>query len=122
VNTVGEALRTAREARQLTVEDVRGALGIPAHYIEALESGTARMIADEYYLIPFLRRYADYLELDGPMAVARFLSEASRGEAAASRGFSTLREPRWVPRWMWGAVAVGVAAALAAAVWLSSGS
>lgn len=79
----GEDLRQAREARSLSLEDVRGALGIPLHYLQAMENGSSRLVADEFYLIPFLRRYAEFLDLDPATTVAQFLSDAAREEARA---------------------------------------
>lgn len=64
----------------MSVEDVRSALGIPLHYLQAMESGKSRLVADEFYLIPFLRRYAEFLDLDPASTVAQFLSEAARQE------------------------------------------
>ncbi len=78
---VGEVLRQQRESRSMSLEDVRGALGIPLHYLQAMESGKSRLVADEFYLIPFLRRYADFLELDPATTVGQFLAEAAREEA-----------------------------------------
>ena len=60
---VGEVLRQQRESRSLSLEDVRSALGIPLHYLQAMENGKSRLVADEFYLIPFLRRYAEFLDL-----------------------------------------------------------
>jgi cytoskeletal protein RodZ len=113
-------LRSTRESRQLSLEDVRGALGIPIHYIEALE-GQTRLIADEFYLIPFLRRYADYLELDGATAVAGFLAESSRNEAAAVRSMRQPAERKRVPGWAWAVGGAGVVAAVAWFAWSASG-
>ncbi|MEW6269062.1 MAG: helix-turn-helix domain-containing protein [Thermodesulfobacteriota bacterium] len=83
VAKVGEVLRQTRESRSLSLDEVRSALGIPMHYLQAMESGSTSLVADEFYLIPFLRRYAEYLELDPASTVAQFLGEAAREEARA---------------------------------------
>jgi cytoskeletal protein RodZ len=83
VGKVGEVLRQQRESRSMSLEDVRSTLGIPLHYLQAMEGGKSRLVADEFYLIPFLRRYADFLELDAASTVGQFLSEAAREEGRA---------------------------------------
>jgi cytoskeletal protein RodZ len=83
VGKVGEVLRQQRESRSLSLEDVRSALGIPLHYLQAMEGGKSRLVADDFYLIPFLRRYAEFLELDAATTVGQFLAEAARDEARA---------------------------------------
>lgn len=113
---VGEVLRHKRESRSLALEDVRSALGIPLHYLQAMESGGSTLVADEFYLIPFLRRYAEYLDLDPASTVAQFLAEAAREEASAG-----VARPSEVPSagrgpWLVGGI-VGVAV-VAAALWL----
>jgi cytoskeletal protein RodZ len=80
VATVAEELRTRREERGLTREGVREQLGIPVHYVEAMEGAGTPLIADEFYLIPYLRRYAEFLESNPSMVVARFLAESGRDQ------------------------------------------
>jgi len=84
VGKVGEVLRQQRESRSMSLEDVRGALGIPLHYLQAMEGTKSRLVADQFYLIPFLRRYADFLELDPASTVGQFLGEAAREEGRAT--------------------------------------
>ena len=115
--TIGESLRSARQSRQLSLDDIRGTLGIPLHYLEAMEGRESGLIADQFYLVPFLRRYADYLELDGATVVARFLDESVRSEAAAASTATARAERRASRRWLlWVGATVG-AAAIAWAAW-----
>jgi len=111
VGKVGDVLRQTRESRSLSLDEVRGALGIPMHYLQAMESGSTRLVADEFYLIPFLRRYAEFLELDPASTVAQFLGEAAREE---SRG-GTPGTAEGGRSWLLGGI-VGVAV-LAIALW-----
>ena len=116
---VGEVLRQQRESRSLSLEDVRGALGIPLHYLQAMESGKSRLVADEFYLIPFLRRYAEFLDLDPATTVGQFLAEAAREEGRGG-GLKLDQSPaanRWVLLGALGLVIVAVGLWLA----LSSG-
>lgn len=115
---VGEVLRQQRESRSMSLDDVRGALGIPLHYLQAMEGGKSRFVADEFYLIPFLRRYADFLDLDPATTVGQFLAEAAREESRGG-GPKPDRSPagnRWL---LIGAVALVI---VAVGVWLALSS
>lgn len=114
---VGEVLRQQRESRSLSLEDVRSALGIPLHYLQAMENGKSRLVADEFYLIPFLRRYAEFLDLDPAVTVAQFLGDAAREE---SRG-GALRavEGQHGSQWLW--IAIGGGLVVIVALWLILG-
>ena len=72
------------------------------------------LVADEFYLVPFLRRYAEFLERDPTTTVSRFLSEAARGEEA-SLATSRKRLPMIPTVWM--LVVGGAALAAAALAW-----
>lgn len=80
---LGEILRRAREERGLGIEEVRVGAGVPSHYVVAIEEGRSPLVADEVYVIPWLRRYAEFLDLDVPAVVGRFLAEAERADTAA---------------------------------------
>lgn len=101
----------------MSLEDVRSALGIPLHYLQAMESGKSRLVADEFYLIPFLRRYAEFLDLDPATTVAQFLGDAAREESrgGAIRGVEVQRGSQW----LW--IAVGGAVVVIVALWLILG-
>ncbi len=77
LRSVFTALRQAREQRDISLQDAAQAANIPVHYLQALETGQqdSRVLADPVYLIPFLRRYAVYLDLDPDGAVRQFLAE-----------------------------------------------
>lgn len=110
---IAEELRGRREERGLTAQAVREQLGIPLPYLEAMEGRGAALIADEFYLIPYLRRYAEFLELNPGTVVARFLAES-----AAEAPRSSIR-PQKSGRTAW-VVAGGIAAVVVAlAVWLA---
>lgn len=114
---VGEVLRQQRESRSLSLEDVRSALGIPLHYLQAMESGKSRLVADEFYLIPFLRRYAEFLDLDPAVTVAQFLGDAAREESrgGAIKGV----DAEQANQWLW--IAIGGAIVVIVALWLILG-
>jgi cytoskeletal protein RodZ len=76
--TLGQVLTSAREKRGLTREAVVKETHIPAHYLRMLESDDYRLISDELYLLPFLRKYAGFLELDQEDAAMRLVREVQR--------------------------------------------
>lgn len=103
----------------MSLEDVRGALGIPLHYLQAMEGGKSRLVADEFYLIPFLRRYAEFLDLDPVTTVGQFLAEAAREEARG--GGLKIERSGGANRWILiGAVGLLIVAAGLWLVWSSS--
>lgn len=64
MDSIGEKLIAAREARRLTLKDVSKDTNIVLMYIEALENEEFDKFPGETYLIGFLRTYAEYLKLD----------------------------------------------------------
>ena len=71
--SLGAILRSAREARAMTVREVSERIRIPARYLTMLEANDYGAIADELYLLPFVRSYADFLGLEAGALSARFL-------------------------------------------------
>lgn len=61
---LGQQLRTAREARELTIEDVEQSLRIRARFLEAFEAGAYEDLPGAVQARGFLRNYARFLKLD----------------------------------------------------------
>jgi transcriptional regulator with XRE-family HTH domain len=72
VESIGEKLRAAREARRLTPKDVAKETNMVTKYIEALENEEFDKFPGETYIIGFLRSYADYLKLDADELVQQY--------------------------------------------------
>src|SRR6185437_6592998 len=103
--SLGKTLAAARERRGLSRADVVADTRIPAHYVAMIESSDYGLISDQLYLMPFLRRYAAFLNLDGEEVAMRFVREVQRAEGAAVPRMSeplALRNHRRTP---WGRVA-----------------
>lgn len=64
MESIGEKLRNAREAKKLSLKDVARETNIPPRYVEALEDEEFEKFPGETYVIGFLRSYVDYLKLD----------------------------------------------------------
>jgi cytoskeletal protein RodZ len=64
VESLGEKIKTAREARGLDFDQVSRETNIAVRYLQALEAEFFDGFPGEPYLIGFLRTYGTYLELD----------------------------------------------------------
>ncbi len=64
MDSIGEKLLAAREARRLSIKDVAKDTNISPLYIDALEEEDFDKFPSETYTIGFLRAYAEYLKLD----------------------------------------------------------
>jgi cytoskeletal protein RodZ len=82
--SLGESLVAARERRGLSQEAAVQEAHIPAHYLRMLENDDYRLISDQLYLLPFLRRYSSFLDLDPDETTMRLLREVQRADNAPS--------------------------------------
>lgn len=110
----------ARKRRGLSAEDLIKQTRIPAHYIRMIENDEYGLIADQLYLLPFLRRYAAFIGLDAEEVATRFVREVQHADSTGGR----MAEPIPMPsetggtgRRTWvtviiAAVAIGSAAAI----------
>ena len=61
---LGERLTAAREARELTLDQVADATRIPVNYLEALENEDLGAFTSDLHVRGFLRNYASFVGLD----------------------------------------------------------
>ncbi|MCI0451321.1 MAG: helix-turn-helix domain-containing protein [Candidatus Latescibacteria bacterium] len=80
--TIGEMLRAAREAKNLTVEQVNRETRISIQTIRSLERDDFGAFPSETYLKGFLRNYAEFLGLDGNALWSMVASRAGGGSGA----------------------------------------
>ena len=78
--SLGKLLANARERRGLSREDAITETRIPDHYLRMMESNDYSMISDQLYLLPFLRKYAVFLQLDPEEIGMRFVREVQRAD------------------------------------------
>lgn len=79
---VGEILRTTREERGISIEDVEKATKIRAKFIEAIEEEQFHRIPSLVYTKGFIKNYSDYLGLDTAAVLAFFrrqMTESGKG-------------------------------------------
>jgi len=78
--TVAEQLRTAREARKLTVYQVAETTKIRTDHIRALEDGNFDVFVAPVYIRGFVRTYATLLKLDVPQTMSMLEEELAKTE------------------------------------------
>jgi hypothetical protein len=77
---LGKFLADARERCGVSVDEAIRETKIPAHYVRMMESNDYSMISDQIYVMPFLRRYAEFLKLDSDEIAMRFVREVQRAD------------------------------------------
>lgn len=83
-DSIGELLRSKREAKKLSLNDINRDTKMSVKVLKALEQEDFGSFESEIYLKGFLKNYAKFLGLDAEY-VLRML-EGQRGGATASRG------------------------------------
>jgi cytoskeletal protein RodZ len=73
--TVAEQLRSAREARKLTIYQVAETTKIRTDHIRALEEGNYEMFSAPVYIRGSVKNYATLLKLDVPAVMAALNAE-----------------------------------------------
>jgi len=92
---LGSLLVEARERKGLSREDVARETHLPVHYLTMIETDNFGGIADQLYVLPFLRRYAAFLEMDAEEVASRFVRDVQRAEVSIQR----INDPiKMVPR------------------------
>jgi cytoskeletal protein RodZ len=82
--SLGESLIAARERRGLSRENVAEQTHVPVHYLRMLEDDDYRLISDQLYLLPFLRKYASFLDIDQDETAMRLLREVQRLDSSSA--------------------------------------
>jgi len=102
---VSQSLRQAREHRNLTLEEAAKRTRIPLSYLMALEGKGAesrqstRLLPDPLYLIPHLRQYAAFLDIDPNFVVTQFANELQDVQERNNKRASLQQTPQcWVLR------------------------
>ncbi len=72
----------ARERRGITLKQAALEGKLPASYVEMMETGNYGAIPDLLYLLPFFRRYAEFLGLDVAEVTASFMRDFEAEENA----------------------------------------
>jgi cytoskeletal protein RodZ len=79
-HSLGKIMAMAREARGFTREQAAKSSNIPGYYLTMIESDDYSSIADQLYLLPFLRRYAAFVALEPEEVASRFIRDVQRAD------------------------------------------
>jgi cytoskeletal protein RodZ len=91
--TVGEQLRSAREARKLDIGQVAEVTKIRTDHLRALEEGNYDTFTATVYVRGFVRTYATLLKLDVPKVLADLDQELNHMEKFRSTTAHTKSSP-----------------------------
>ena len=80
MSTVAEQLRAAREARNLTIQQVAESTKMRTDHIRALEEGDFNVFSAPIYIRGSVKNYALRLKLDVPQIMATLDAELNRTE------------------------------------------
>jgi cytoskeleton protein RodZ len=83
--SLGQFMIEARERKGMSRDDVVRDSHLPLHYLKMIESDNYGEIADQLYVLPFLRRYATFLGLDAEEVASRFVRDVQRSETNVVR-------------------------------------
>jgi Uncharacterized protein conserved in bacteria len=114
MESLGEKLRTTREEKGLTIEQISRETNIAIRYLEALETENFAVFPGEPYLIGFIKNYGSYLELDIQKLIS--LYKALRIQEQPIPVEQLLKSPPKLPRFIIPVVVVLVL--LGASGWL----
>ena len=126
MSTVAEQLRQAREAKNLTVQQIVEITKIRTDHLRALEEGNFDVFSAPVYIRGFVRSYATLLKLDVPQVMAALEAELAGTKKFAEPpplaerphglvDFLTLHLSK--VDWLKGLIGLGAVIALVAAVW-----
>ena len=79
MRSLGQILKTQRENKRLTIDDVHKFIKIHPKYLEALESDTYAVFEGKVHAKGFLKMYADFLELNTSEVLALWRREYEAG-------------------------------------------
>lgn len=112
VASVGERLRTAREEKGITLEDIAAQTRIPRRHLESLENSDWEHLPAPTYTIGFARSYASSVGLDRAEIADQLRSElgGQRPVTTTAEIFEPADPARTMPKWLvFGAIAAVIA-------------
>lgn len=117
----GPALRTAREALGITVEDVADAMNVPVATVHHIEENAFDALPAPPFTRGYIRTYARLLRLDGDVLVRQYgeeVREEGESKLVVEVEKPSLAElPQRHPGWVFGGAVLAVAVAGAAVLW-----
>jgi cytoskeletal protein RodZ len=102
ITSVGEQLRTAREAKGLTLEDVAAQTRIPLRHLESLEMSDWARLPAPTYTMGFAKSYAGAVGLDRGEIGDQLRAEMGGARASSNEAevFEAADPSRTMPKWL----------------------
>ena len=69
---IGDKLKSAREAKGLSIEDIEKATKIQSRYLTAIEKNEFDKLPGDFYVRAFIRQYAQVVGLDGKELLSEY--------------------------------------------------
>jgi cytoskeletal protein RodZ len=99
IKTLGQRLKAARQKKKFKFDEIEEATKIRARYLEAIEADDYRKLPGPAYMVGYLARYANFLNIPASSVVAQYKTEQglSRGAKKGThfRHVSELEELRF---------------------------
>ena len=76
--SVGEVLKKERERRQLTIDEAAQKLNLAPKYLKILETNSWPKLSGQVYIKTFLRKYAQFLEIDPQKLIDQYFEEKEK--------------------------------------------
>jgi len=96
-HSLGEMLRAAREAQELSLDELGRSTAVRREYLEALEEDRHEDLPEPVYVRNFIRLYAGALGLDPAAALAMYGGAPAGAEAAGSARAAAVPAARTTP-------------------------
>jgi len=84
VSELGALLKTARQEKGLSLDDVQEQTKIRKRYLEALEEGDYKVLPGKFYIRAFIKNYADCVGLDAEEVLRHYQVESPEPELNVS--------------------------------------
>ena len=94
---LGERLRAARDAKELTIDQVAEESRIQRTYLEALESESFGTFSSELHIRGFLRNYAAYLGLEPEEVLTLYDKAKTKTRAKKAPAPDTVKQASSTP-------------------------
>ncbi|QDP40246.1 RodZ domain-containing protein [Radiobacillus deserti] len=88
---LGAKLKEAREARNLSLEDVQKVTKIQTRYLQAIEKGNFSAMPGSFYVRAFVKEYATAVGLDADLFMEEHASELPKASNESSVQYSRVR-------------------------------
>ncbi|MDF7638563.1 helix-turn-helix domain-containing protein [Lactobacillus sp. ESL0791] len=77
---IGDKLRSAREAKGLSLADIEKATKIQSRYLSAIEQDDFDKLPGDFYVRAFIRQYAQIVGLDGKELLSEYREDVPKAE------------------------------------------